>query len=66
MGVNGSGKTTTIGKIASKLKEQGPRPSRGGRYVPRCRYRAADRVGRTGRNPGHVEADRRRCGWPCL
>ena len=59
VGVNGSGKTTTIGKLAAKLSAEGRKVrARRGRHVPRRRDRPAEDLGqRTGakviaREPG--------------
>ncbi len=42
VGVNGSGKTTTIGKLAARLARRGPQGrAGGGRHLPRRRDRAA-------------------------
>ena len=50
IGVNGVGKTTSVGKLAGKLKDQGKKVIRGSSgYIPRSRRRAADRVGASGR-----------------
>ena len=39
IGVNGVGKTTTIGKLAYRLKQEGRQVSPGrGRHVPCCRH----------------------------
>ena len=47
LGVNGTGKTTTVGKLAHRLEGQGPLgAARGRRHVPRGRRRAAPGVGR--------------------
>ena len=57
IGVNGVGKTTTIGKLAGKLKESGKKGHPGrGRYLPCSRWRAAKGMGRT---RAGVETDRR-------
>ncbi len=49
IGVNGVGKTTSVGKLAGQLKEEGKEgDSGGGRYVPGRCHRAADGVGGTG------------------
>ena len=58
IGVNGVGKTTTIGKLAGKLKDSGKKGDPGCcGYVPRCSRGAAERVGKPGgrgydRRPG--------------
>lgn len=39
IGVNGVGKTTSIGKIAHALKNQGKSDAGRGRYIPGCRHR---------------------------
>ena len=60
VGVNGSGKTTTIGKIASKADRAGRQGSpRCGRHIPRCSDRATHGLGRAGGYPGPLE--RHRC-----
>src|ERR1700682_1640132 len=47
VGVNGSGKTTTIGKLAAKLTAEGPKVDAGRRrYFPRRRDRAVEDLGR--------------------
>ena len=47
VGVNGSGKTTTIGKLARRCAERGPqRDARRRRHLPRRGHRAAQGVGR--------------------
>ena len=47
VGVNGSGKTTTIGKLASQFKAAGQKGRhRRGRHVPRRRSRTASGLGR--------------------
>jgi fused signal recognition particle receptor len=48
IGVNGVGKTTSIGKIAASLKKQGKRVMRR-RYLPRRRRRPVGDLGRAGR-----------------
>ena len=49
VGVNGTGKTTTIGKLAAKLGEHDrTRPRRRGGHVPRSRRGAARDLGRAG------------------
>ena len=46
VGVNGTGKTTTIGKLAKRLVSEGMQVQPGGRrHVPRRRVRAARGVG---------------------
>ena len=46
VGVNGSGKTTTIGKLAAKFRARGPLGDAGGRrHLPRRGHRAARRCG---------------------
>ena len=53
VGVNGVGKTTTIGKVGKRAKSEGhSRRDGGGRHVPCRGRRAARAVGRTGRR-GH-------------
>ena len=50
VGVNGSGKTTTIGKLAQKFRAAGPLgPARGRRHLPGGGHRAAQGVGRARR-----------------
>ena len=49
IGVNGVGKTTSIGKIAASLKKQGKRVLLCGRHVPRRRRRPVGDLGRAGR-----------------
>ena len=52
VGVNGSGKTTTIGKLAARLAEAGQEGEPGRqRHVPRGGLGAARRVGRAGGRP---------------
>ena len=47
VGVNGSGKTTTIGKLAARFRAEGrKRDARGRRHVPRRRDRATEDLGR--------------------
>ena len=47
-GVNGTGKTTTIGKLAKRLAEDGAQgDAGGGRHLPRRRHRAAAASGPT-------------------
>ena len=67
VGVNGTGKTTTIGKLAQQLRRRGQESHAGGRrYVPRRRHRPAQDLGRAHRRGG----DRARTsapirpGWP--
>ena len=67
VGVNGSGKTTTIGKLAAKLARRRPQGHAGGRrHVSRRRDRAAQDLGRAHQIAGH----RGRAGFgfrePCL
>ena len=51
-GVNGTGKTTTIGKLAAQLKADGARGGAGGgRHLPRRGDRAARDLGRAHRLP---------------
>ena len=51
-GVNGSGKTTTIGKLAAKFRAEGRSRDAGGRrHVPRRRDRAAEDLGDAQRRP---------------
>ncbi|MFR9190250.1 MAG: signal recognition particle-docking protein FtsY [Anaerotruncus massiliensis (ex Togo et al. 2019)] len=47
IGVNGVGKTTTIGKLAANLKADGKGAARRGGHLPRGGDRTARRVGRT-------------------
>ena len=56
IGVNGVGKTTSIGKLASKLKKQGL--NRGGGYVPCGSWRSAGGMG----EPRRCRYDRRHRG----
>ena len=59
IGVNGVGKTTSIGKLASKLKKQGTQGlNRGGGYVPCGSWRSAGGMG----EPRRCRYDRRRRG----
>ena len=61
IGVNGSGKTTTIGKLARKLKAAGPeRDDRRRRHLPGGGDRAAQGLGRARRRPGGRARARRR------
>ena len=54
VGVNGSGKTTTIGKLAAKLSRRRPQGDAGGRrHLPRRRDRAAEDLGRAHRIARH-------------
>ena len=63
VGVNGTGKTTTIGKLAHKLGRRGQKSHAGGRrYVPRRRHRAAQDLGRAHRRGGDCARSRRRFG----
>ena len=63
VGVNGTGKTTTIGKIAWRLKEMGKTAADGGgRHVPRRGRAAAHRVGQPRRL--RDRASRRRAATP--
>jgi fused signal recognition particle receptor len=66
IGVNGSGKTTTLGKIAADLTEKGQGPDRRRRHLPRRRRRAAEGLGRPGRGRLHVQAHRLRRRRPGL
>ena len=63
VGVNGVGKTTTVAKLARRLKARGPKgAARGGRYLARrCRVAAAD-LGRPGRGRVRVGHAGRRSG----
>ena len=73
VGVNGTGKTTTIGKLATRYAARGPidHPGRRG-HVPRGRHRPAPDLGRslegaddrprTRRGPGRRRLRRARCG----
>ena len=66
-GVNGSGKTTTIGKLAARFCARGPpRHARGRRHVPRRGDRAAQDLGRAHRKPGHRRRPGCRCRGPRL
>ena len=59
VGVNGTGKTTTIGKLANQLKREGLDAAHLRRgHVPRGRGRSAAGVGRSGRG-GHGPRARR-------
>ena len=61
VGVNGTGKTTTIGKLAQSYREQGKRAGAGGgRHVPRRGGGAVADLGRAHRRAG----DRRRARMP--
>ena len=61
VGVNGTGKTTTIGKLAQGYRDQGKRAGAGGRrHVPRRGGGAAADLGRARRRAG----DRRRRATP--
>ena len=63
VGVNGVGKTTTLGKLAAHLKGPGGGCAGGGRGHLPCRgHRPAGIVGPAGRGPGHPEPDGRRPG----
>jgi fused signal recognition particle receptor len=67
VGVNGSGKTTTIAKLAGLYKGRGPFGDAGRRrHVPCRRRRTAQGLGRPCRRAGRFEADGRRCGGPRL
>ena len=60
VGVNGSGKTTTIGKLAAKLCSRRPQGDAGGRrYLSRRRHRAIEDLGRA----HQIACDRRRAGF---
>jgi fused signal recognition particle receptor len=62
VGVNGSGKTTTLGKIAADLKGRGASvliAAGDGRHVPRGRDRATQGLGRARRRSGAGQVDRR-------
>ena len=66
-GVNGSGKTTTIGKLAAKLSRRGPQGgARRRRHLPRRRHRAAQDLGRAHRRQGDRARAGRRFGEPRL
>ena len=71
IGVNGSGKTTTLGKVATDLTRRGRQGAGGGRrHLPRRRRRAAEDLGRSGRGRLHGPArpDRTPRAWrstPC-
>ena len=57
VGVNGSGKTTTIGKLAARFRAEGRKvDARGRRHVPRRRDRAAEDLGQ----PHRRDRDRER------
>jgi signal recognition particle GTPase len=62
VGVNGSGKTTTIGKIASKLSGAGRRHRSGRRrHLPRGCCRAVESLGGTRERALYFQAARCRC-----
>ena len=63
-GVNGSGKTTTIGKLAAKFRAEGKSGDAGGRrHLPRRRHRSAQDLGRAHRRERDgARAGRRRRG----
>ena len=66
-GVNGSGKTTTIGKLAQKYRARGFEGHAGRRrHVPRGRGRAAEDLGRTHRRTGDRQGHRRGRAGACL
>ena len=59
IGVNGVGKTTSIGKLAGKLKDQGKKVSSGGSgYLPCSSRRAAGKLGKQGRCGDHQRSGR--------
>ncbi len=61
VGVNGTGKTTTIGKLAAKLAARRHLDAAGRRrHLPRRGDRAAEDLGRAHRFAGHRPRDRRR------
>ena len=61
-GVNGSGKTTTIGKLAAKFRAEGKTRDAGGRrHVPRRRHRSAQNLGRAHRRQRDGARAGRRC-----
>jgi fused signal recognition particle receptor len=67
VGVNGTGKTTTIGKLAAKLiRRRTEGDARRGRHLPRRSDRAAQDLGRAHRLESGLDQARRRCGGPCL
>lgn len=67
IGVNGVGKTTSIGKLAGKLKDQGKKVILGGsRYVPCGSRRTADRMGTPCRSGDHFRTGRIGSGSRCI
>ena len=65
-GVNGSGKTTTIGKLAASFAPKAERDAGGRRHVPRRRHRSAEDLGRAHRCAGDRARARLRRGRPRL
>ncbi len=64
-GVNGTGKTTTIGKLALQYREQGAASDAGGRrHLPRRGRRAVAGLGRAHRRPGDRRAAECGCRGP--
>ncbi len=64
-GVNGSGKTTTIGKLAAKFRAEGKTRDAGGRrHLPRRRHRSAQDLGRAHRRQRDGARAGRRRGGP--
>lgn len=57
VGVNGVGKTTTIGKLAYQSSKQGKSISRCRRHLPRCSRRADTDLGRPRGGARHQAAD---------
>ena len=52
VGVNGTGKTTTIAKLAQRFKTRGARAARRSRHLPRRGHRPAPDLGETHRRAG--------------
>ena len=66
-GVNGTGKTTTIGKLAAKLESEGQaRDARRGRYVSCSGDRAAEDLGRARERARDRARAGRRCRGACV
>ena len=65
IGVNGVGKTTSVGKLAGKLKDQGKKVILAAADTFRSR-RAADRVGEPGRRGDYRRQRGRRSGFRSL
>ena len=67
IGVNGVGKTTSVGKLAGKLKDQGKKVILGSsRYFPCSSRRTADPVGEPCRSGDHWRSGRSRSGIRCI